>query len=391
MLVAIVCTMYFGKMSAPGSAMQAGQGGEAMEQPQAMGGAQGSEGEAGTPPEMPSGDQGGTPPAKPDGESSSQQGASQQGETPPEMPSGDQGGTPPAKPEGESSSQQGAGQQGGTSPDLPSGEQAGGQQPGGQQAEGIGESGWYRLGIYSLESLVIGVLAAYLIISSCNKKKFKESFKGAKKKVIFICVAAAFTLGGAAGLTEASVELDALGGHGQQSSNVEYKAVTTIDKNTNAEGETYTSTESDTLAVLVMNKIDAVLKNFELNKTGSSDGGDSTSFYGTNSGITAKDGANLLIEAAKIFTDASGANGVFSFGGTAVSGVQTGTGDGTEVTVRDSEITTKQDNSGGVMLTGGGILNVINCMIETFGTSSAALRSDRGGGDFNVEGGTYKT
>lgn len=391
MLVAIVCTMYFGKMSAPGSAMAGGQGGEAMEQPQAMGGAQGSEGKAGTPPEMPSGDQGGTPPAKPDGDSSSQQGAGQQGGTPPEMPSGDQGGTPPAKPDGESCSQQGAGQQGGTPPDLPSGEQAGGQQPGGQQAEGIGESGWYRLGIYGLESLVIGVLAAYLIISSCNKKKFKESFKGAKKKVIFICVAAAFTLGGAAGLTEASVELDALGGHGQQSTNVEYKAVTTIDKSTNAEGETYTSSESDTLAVLVMNKIDALLKNIELNKTGSSDGGDSTSFYGTNSGITAKDGANLLIEAAKIFTDASGANGVFSFGGTAVSGVQTGTGDGTEVTVRDSEITTKQDNSGGVMLTGGGILNVINCMIETFGTSSAALRSDRGGGDFNVEGGTYKT
>ena len=387
MLVAVVCTMYFGKLYAPGSTMTGGQGGEAMEQPQASGDTQGSEDKADTPPEMPSGDQGGTPPAKPEGESSSQQGAGQQGGTPPEMPSGDQGGTPPAKPDGD----------GGTPPDLPSGEQPGGSQQGGdmqaggQQADAIGESGWYRLAIYGLESLVIGVLVSFLIISRCNKKKFKESFKGAKKKVVFVCVTVAIMLGGAIGLTEASVELDALGGRGQQSANVEYKAVKTFSENTSLDGGTYESTEADTLAVLVMNKISAVLKNFELNKTGSSDGGDNTSFYGTNSGITAKDGASLIIEGAKILTDASGANGVFSFGGTAVSAVQTVTGDGTEVTVRDSEITTKQDNSGGVMLTGGGILNVINCVIETFGTSSAALRSDRGGGDFNVEGGSYKT
>ena len=236
------------------------------------------------------------------------------------------------------------------------------------------------------------MLVAYLIITGCNKRKFKEAFKGTKPKVIFIVATVAITAVGGCGLAYVSTEIDGLAApQTGQSSSAEYKAVTTYDTNTNVEGEKYSSTEADTLAVLVMNKINATLKNFELTKTGSSNGGDNTSFYGTNSGITAKDCANLIIEGAKILTDASGANGVFSFGGTAVSGVQTGTGDGTEVTVRDSEITTKQDNSGGVMLTGGGILNVINCVIETFGTSSAALRSDRGGGDFNVEGGTYKT
>ena len=43
------------------------------------------------------------------------------------------------------------------------------------------------------------------------------------------------------------------------------------------------------------------------------------------------------------------------------------------------------------MTTGGGITNATNLTIETAGTSSAAIRSDRGGGTVNVDGGTYKT
>lgn len=373
MLVAIFATMYVWKVNAPGAEMQNMQGGEAMQQ-------QG---------QQPGGDmqQGGEPPAKPEGESNSQQ-----------------GGTRPAKPEGESNSQQGQQpggdmQQGGTPPEMPNGEAPqGGMQQGGQMempqggGEQIGEAGWTKIVLYCGESLIIALLASYLIISRCNKRKFKESFKGAKSKVIFIVVTVAITAVGGCGVAYISTEIDGLAApQTGQSSSMEYKANTTYDSNVNVEGEKYSSTEADTLAVLVMNKINATLKNFELTKTGSSNGGDNTSFYGTNSGITAKDCANLIIEGAKIFTDATGANGVFSFGGTAVSGFQSDSGDGTEVTVRDSEITTKQDNSGGVMLTGGGILNVINCVIETFGTSSAALRSDRGGGDFNVEGGNYKT
>ena len=393
MLVAIFATMYFGKALAPGGDMQGGQGGpgEAMEQPQDQGG---------TPPSKPDGDtqlQGSTtqPPSIPEG--GGYAGSSSKGDS--ELPQNSQS-TPPAKPEGESNSQQGG--QGGTPPDMPSGgmPQGGGMQQGEMpqgeipqgNSEEIGEAGWTKIALYGAESLVIALLVAYLIISQCNKRKFKESFKAGKSKAVFIVVTVAITAVGGCGFAYVSTEIDGLAApQTGQSSSAEYKAVKTISENTNLDGGSYESTESDTLAVLVMNKINATLKNFELTKTGSSNGGDNTSFYGTNSGITAKDCANLIIEGAKILTDASGANGVFSFGGTAVSGVQTGTGDGTEVTVRDSEITTKQDNSGGVMLTGGGILNVINCVIETFGTSSAALRSDRGGGDFNVEGGTYKT
>ena len=43
------------------------------------------------------------------------------------------------------------------------------------------------------------------------------------------------------------------------------------------------------------------------------------------------------------------------------------------------------------MTTGGGIMNATNLTITTAGTSSAAIRSDRGGGTVVVDKGTYKT
>ena len=196
----------------------------------------------------------------------------------------------------------------------------------------------------------------------------------------------------ACGFTYISIEIDGMaGGQMGSASSVEYKAVTTYDKNTNVSNQNYEASDSDTLAVMVMNKINAVLKDFTLTKTGSSNGGDNTSFYGVNSGIIAKDGANLEIDGAEITTDANGANGIFSFGGTVMSGYQADSGDGTSVTVRDTKITTKQDQSGGIMTTGGGIMSAFDLIIETFGRSSAAIRSDRGGGTVNVDGGTYTT
>mgnify|MGYP004662034425 CR=1 FL=1 len=65
--------------------------------------------------------------------------------------------------------------------------------------------------------------------------------------------------------------------------------------------------------------------------------------------------------------------------------------DGTNITISYSKITTKKDNSGGIMTTGGGTLNANNLTINTSGTSSAAIRSDRGGGSVNVTKGTYQT
>ena len=110
---------------------------------------------------------------------------------------------------------------------------------------------------------------------------------------------------------------------------------------------------------------------------------------GNNSAILAKNGANLTIKNATITTEADGANGVFSYGGSATT--NNSSSDGTTITISDSTITTTGDNAGGIMTTGGGTTNASNLTINASGTSSAAIRSDRGGGTVKVNGGTYTT
>lgn len=191
-----------------------------------------------------------------------------------------------------------------------------------------------------------------------------------------------------------SKEMNGQGGNmsgqmGEMSSSIQYLGATEITEDTTKESGEYSSEKADENAILVSGDIEAALSNISVNKTGDSDGGDSTSFYGTNSGIIAKDGANLTLRNITVTTNATGANGVFSYGGSATT--NNTSSDGTTITISDSNITTTKDNSGGIMATGGGILNASNLTINTAGISSAAIRTDRGGGTVIVEGGTYTT
>ena len=168
-----------------------------------------------------------------------------------------------------------------------------------------------------------------------------------------------------------------------------YSAVKEITKDENITNGEYNSTNADENAILVSKDVNASITNISVNKTGDSNGGDNTSFYGTNSAILAKDGANVTIKNAVINTDATSANGVFSYGGSATT--NNSSSDNTTINISDSTITTSKDNSGGIMTTGGGIMNATNLTINTSGISSAAIRSDRGGGTVTVDKGTYKT
>ncbi len=172
-------------------------------------------------------------------------------------------------------------------------------------------------------------------------------------------------------------------------SSTSYSSVKEITEDENITSGEYESNKSDENAISASGDIDVTLANITVNKTGDSDGGDNTSFYGTNSAIIAKDGATLTIKNATITTDATGANGVFSYGGSATT--NNSKSDGTTVNISDSTITTTKGNSGGIMTTGGGTTNAKNLTITTSGQSSAAIRSDRGGGTVNVDGGTYTT
>ncbi len=174
----------------------------------------------------------------------------------------------------------------------------------------------------------------------------------------------------------------------QNSRSVSYSATKEINENSTITSDDYTSTNKDENALLISGSTTEI-SNITVNKTGNSDGGDSTSFYGNNSAILAKDGANLTLNNITVTTDATGANGIFSYGGSATT--NNSSSDRTSITISDSSITTMKDNSGGIMTTGGGIMNASNLTIQTAGTSSAAIRTDRGGGTVNVDGGTYTT
>ncbi len=179
------------------------------------------------------------------------------------------------------------------------------------------------------------------------------------------------------------------GGGMNNSSSATYSSVKEITSDEEITSGEYKSTTKDENAISVTGSVNASLKNITVSKTGDSDGGDNTSFYGTNSAIIAKGGASLTIKDATITTDATGANGVFSYGGSATT--NNSSSDNTTINISDSTITTSKDNSGGLMTTGGGIMNATNLTINTAGTSSAAIRSDRGGGVVTVTEGTYKT
>ena len=176
---------------------------------------------------------------------------------------------------------------------------------------------------------------------------------------------------------------------GGGTSDFEYTAATELSEATDISGETYESTTADESALIVNTDADISLDAITVSKTGDSNGGDNCNFYGLNAALLVMGGSTTTITGATIESSASGANGVFSYGGN--GGHNGAEGDGTTVVISDSTITTTGDGSGGIMTTGGGVTYASNLTVETSGRSSAAIRTDRGGGTVVVDGGSYTT
>ena len=253
---------------------------------------------------------------------------------------------------------------------------------------------WYYV-IFAGCGIVIGLIIMYLIQSNFNAKSMKEVFINKDKIVIYVLGVVLFSViftFGSKCITE-NYFLSSNSGapnmpNNQGGGNVSYSAVKEITEDEDITNEEFNSKNADENAIMI-SKSESKLDKVIVSKTGDSDGGDSTSFYGNNSAILAKDGASVIITNSEINTSATGANGVFSYGGSAQT--NNSSSDGTSVTISDSKITTTSDNSGGIMTTGGGIMNANNLTINTSGTSSAAIRTDRGGGTVTVNKGTYTT
>ena len=148
-----------------------------------------------------------------------------------------------------------------------------------------------------------------------------------------------------------------------------------VDKD--AAGADYSSAGDKENAVRVAGST-VVLSDITIDKaSGAAGTGDASNFYGCNAGLLAMGKADVTINGANVSTSAPGADGIFSYGA------------GTKVTLNNVTIRTTNNSSGGIMVAGGGTMYVSDCDIETQGGSSAALRSDRGGGTLAVTGGTH--
>lgn len=173
--------------------------------------------------------------------------------------------------------------------------------------------------------------------------------------------------------------LNAGGGFGGSGEVTNGTSANTITEDTEVDSETYTSTSDDENALRV-DGATVTLKDITIEKTaGSSSNTEDGDFYGLNAGLLVLNGATATITGATVNTSVTNGNGVFSYG------------EGTVVNISDSTIRTTENNSGGIQTTGGGTMNATNLDVETQENSAAAIRSDRGGGTVNVDGGSYVT
>lgn len=239
--------------------------------------------------------------------------------------------------------------------------------------------------ILQIESLILIAAVMYLIMSDFNKKNIKETFKDKDKILIYaLSIIVVSQL-----LTNVNkIIIDKISTQNKETS-ISYSSKKEINKDETITKGNYNSTSSDENAITATGNIKAAISNTTTTKEGDSDGGDNTSFYGTNSAFLAKNGADLTLNNITVKTSATGANGVFCYGGQATT--NNTSSDNTTITIKNSKITTTKDNSGGIMTTGGGIMKAYNLDVTTSGISSAAIRSDRGGGTVTVNKGTYKT
>lgn len=161
--------------------------------------------------------------------------------------------------------------------------------------------------MFGFESLILAAIIIYLIMSNFNRKSWRETFVSLDKIIIALLLTIILT-GGITYLCAKVTNDYFLSNnsnnntsnnnlHGGSTTNsVTYQAVQEIQEVTTIDTGTYSSNQADENVFLVNGDIDVNLSNLTINKTGDSEGGDETSFYGNNSAIIAKSGANLILK-----------------------------------------------------------------------------------------------
>ena len=144
--------------------------------------------------------------------------------------------------------------------------------------------------------------------------------------------------------------------------------------------ETMTASSKDQSAIIVSNGAKLNLSNMKITTSGNSSSMDSSSFYGLNAAVLAKDRSKISISNTTIKTTGTGANGVFACG------------NGASIDLTDVNIDCKASGAHGVDATIAGVLTMKNVNITTAGNgAAAAIATDRGGGTITANGGTVIT
>lgn len=267
--------------------------------------------------------------------------SSDSGQTPPDKPDGEtQSGNsssqdhassdssqPPAKPDSQS------GDSGSQPPEKPDGEAPSGSAPG-----GMGGS-----------SFTAGEESVTLDFANAEITKNDESIE-----LSDLAEGDILTVEVGSNNTAASATVESVGGgqsFGGSGEVTQGTAATTISEDGTYSGESYTSTGDDENALRVDGAavtLDGVTVDKSAGAASNTEDGD---FYGMNAALLAMNGATVTIKNATVTSSAQNGNGVFSYGS--------------------------------------GTTSASNSVVETSGNSSAAIRSDRGGGTVNVSGGAY--
>ena len=140
----------------------------------------------------------------------------------------------------------------------------------------------------------------------------------------------------------------------------------------NRTNETVSAVEKDQNALLARNGGTLTITDGTIEKTGEDTDGDTCNFYGVNS-IALSSGSNSLlkIQGSSLTSDSKGSNAVFAT-------------DGATAYVYDSTISTSKNNSRGLDATYAGTIVADNLNITTQGDHSAAIATDRGGGNVST-------
>lgn len=156
-------------------------------------------------------------------------------------------------------------------------------------------------------------------------------------------------------------------------------ALTADGTSSTSDSETYTASNIDQNAALVQNAGTLTITNDTFQKSGDDTNGDNCNFYGINSILLAvNEDSTAYISDSTLNSDSEGSNGIFAT-------------DNSTVYSNNNTITTTAGNSRGLDATYSGNIIANSMIISTKGDHSAAIATDRGGGNISTTNSTLST